>query len=363
MRVKIGELQEGCILVEDVYSWTNRPIIAKKTVLNEELIEILNVFKIVDVNVEKTLITGMPFIPNEIIENHELLSLAEAKKVELGMTDLFLQAVNGYKKEFISWQSGLPIDINKVRNILMPLLEKMEKSPREILNLYHLSTREDYLYHHAVAVGMISGFIAIKLQYPKGDWVQIALAGCLADCGMAKINPSIFKKTSSLTLSEYEEVKNHPLHSYKLIQNIPVIRKEMKIAILQHHERLDGSGYPMGEREQKIHPIAKIIAVADTFHAMTSERTFRTKQSPYKAIELIMEDNFGKFDLHCLTALKSAIVNYTVGDKVKLSNGQIAEVLFIDEKAPTRPLLKLEDNGDVLPLDRNRQIFIEETLA
>jgi HD-GYP domain-containing protein (c-di-GMP phosphodiesterase class II) len=360
LRVKIEELQEGCILTDDVFCLTNRPIIRKKTVLTRSLIDILNAFLIEDVKVEKTLINGLPFIPTEIIEE-ESGNMVDEVHV-LGVTDLFLQAVRDYKKEFTSWQSGMQVDLSKIRNILLPLLEKMENLPSELFNLYHLSTREDYLYQHSIAVGLISGYIGKKMNYSKGDWVQIALAGCLADCGMAKVNPTIINKSSSLTFSEYEEIKKHPVFSYKLVQNITVLRKEMKIAILQHHERLDGSGYPLGEKEHKIHAIAKIIAAADIFHAMTSERFYRNKQSPYKVLEMINQDNFGKFDLNVIHALSRGIVNFTIGDKIRLSDGRLAEIQFIDDKSPTRPLVKILETDEMIPLNRNRHLFIDETL-
>lgn len=361
LRVKIKELQEGCILTDDVFCSTNRPIIRKKTVLTNSLIDILNAFLIEDVMVGKTLINGLPFIPTEIIEEESGSIIDEVRA--LGVTDLYLQAVRDYKKEFTSWQAGMQVDISKIRNILLPLLEKMENLPTELFNLYHLSTSEDYVYQHSIAVGLISGYIGKKMNFTKGDWVQIGLAGCLADCGMAKINPTIINKISSLTFGEYEEIKKHPVFSYKLVQNITVLRKDMKIAILQHHERLDGSGYPLGEKENKIHPIAKIIAVADIFHAMTSERFYRNKQSPYKVLEMISQDNFGKFDLNVINALSMGIVNYTIGDQIRLSDGRLAEIQFIDDKSPTRPLVKIIETDEMLPLDRNRQLFIEETLT
>lgn len=360
VRIHTRELQEGCILSEDVFSLTNRPIISKKTVLTKDLVEILKVFLIKEVEVEKTLVNGMPFFPAGQIE--DVPNTNETKASDLSFMDTFLISVQKYKKEFYAWQSGLPIDISKIRNIMIPLIEKMENSSSGIFSLHHLSTNEDYIYQHSIAVGIISAFIGKKLNFNKGEIVQLALGGCLADAGMAKINRFILQKNSSLTFEEFEEIKRHSTFSFKMVQNISLLRASTKIGIFQHHERLDGSGYPFGEQSHKINHIAKIIAVADAFHAMTSQRLYRRKQSPFKVLEMLMQDSFGKYDLQSIQALGSGIMTFSIGSSVKLSDGQNAEIIFMEEKSPTRPLVKIEGTGEIIHLGKNRQLFIDEVL-
>lgn len=362
MRVKVKELQEGCILSDDIVGLTNRPIIPNKTILTHELIDFLKAFLVRDVKVQKTLVNGMPFIPSEVLEdNRDKNEIIKTEK-PISFSESFLEAVRDYKKEFSTWQSGLPLDITKVRAILLPLIEKLEGNEGEIFSLHHLSTEKEYLYQHSIAVGLLSAFIGKKLNYSKGDVVQLALAGCLADCGMAKISSQLLYKNGALTSQEFEEIKNHPIYSFRMVQGSPLLRDAGKIAIFQHHERLDGSGYPSGEKVEKTHSFAKIIAVADTFHAMTSARLYRKKQSPFKVLEMIIQDNFGKFDITAIKALQSGIMTFSIGSKVKLSDGQEAEIMFIEEKAPTRPLVKLIETQEIIHLEKNRDIFIEEVI-
>lgn len=360
LRVKVSAIQAGCILSEDVFSKTNRPIIPKKTVITTVHIHVLKAFMIQEVDVENTLVDG------ETFQNRELADAKIEKRnstTSLGFTDLFLISVHQFKKEFISWQSGLPINIANVRSILLPLLKKMNTVPNEIFNLYRLSTKETYLYQHPIVMGIISGFIGKKMNLEKGGWLQVALAGCLADCGMAKLANSIVNKETSLSIQEYQEVKNHPIYSYDMVKDLPILRKEAKNGVLLHHERLDGSGYPLGKKDMEIPLYAKIIAVADIFHAMTSERPYRSKQSPYKALEVIHDDNFGKFDLPIIQVLMSNMVQFSTGDKIRLSDGRVAEILFVDEKSLTRPLIKIIDTAEIIPLERNRHIYIDDVLS
>lgn len=358
MRVAISELKEGCILSADVYSKTNRPILPKKTVITTTLINLLNAFMIKEIEIEKNQNIGLTFNEAEEIENNQV-----SVPKNWMLSDLFLKSTNQFKREFQSWQAGLPIDIAKVRALLIPLLEKMNEYPKEVFQLHRFSTKEEYIYQHPVAVGIICGFIGKKINLEKGDWLQLALAGCLSDCGMAKLDPKILNKKSSLSIHEYEEVKKHPIYSYKMVQNISVLRKEVKLAILEHHERLDGSGYPLGEKEKRIHKYAKIITIADIFHAMTSERLYRKKQSPFKVLEMIIEDNFGKFDLNIIKVFSSSMLSFIIGDRVRLSDGRNAEIIFVEETAPTRPIVKIIGTGEIIQLVRNRKIFIDEFIS
>ncbi|WP_176167245.1 HD-GYP domain-containing protein [Mesobacillus jeotgali] len=360
MRVLVDNLQEGCILTEEVMSKTKRPIMNKKTVLSAQLIEILRVFLIKDVEVEKTLVNGLPFnAPSIGNDKNPALNISGTDRTFM---DLFLQAKQEFKKEFISWQSGMQIDVARLRSIIVPLIEQADMTSSDIFNLHHYSTKTEYLYDHPLAVGIISAFIAKKLNYSKGDVTQIALAGCLSDCGMAKISPGILNKNSTLTVEEFEEIKKHPTYSYQMVRNSPLLKEATKIAILHHHERMDGSGYPFGEKSSRIHAFAKILAVADSFHAMTSERIYKPKHSPFKVLEMINEELFGEFDITALKALSSAIMNYSIGTKIRLSDGQAAEIIFVAEKNPARPLVKLLDSDQIIALEKNRYLHIEEII-
>ena len=273
----------------------------KNTVLTDELIEVLRLFLLTSVEVNPTLVTGEPtWSHRSSKERDHTFRDTEVK----GFKTLFLEATRELKRYFQLWQSGLPIEISKLRTIFLPLLEVALEKSSEIFYLHHLSTKEEYLYQHSLVVGLLCGFMAKQLKYSHGDTVQAALAGLLADCGMSKVRLGILQKETALTAQEYKEIKNHTKYSYLLVQNITSLTKGTKVAIFQHHERIDGSGYPIGLAGDKIHAVAKMIAVADTYHAMTSERNYRKKQSPFRVLELMRQDQFGKFDVQALRGTK-----------------------------------------------------------
>ncbi|MED3761460.1 HD domain-containing phosphohydrolase [Peribacillus frigoritolerans] len=140
----------------------------------------------------------------------------------------------------------------------------------------------------------------------RADVHQAAIGGCLADCGMAKLPPNLLNKRESLTADDYKEIHVHPIFSSKVIKDSSIIKDSVKVAVLEQHGRLDGTGYPIRLKTKPMNSLSKIIAVADVLHAMTSERAYRKKQSPFKVLEMVFHDDFGKFDIAVVKTLLSA---------------------------------------------------------
>ncbi len=356
--IDIKYLQKGCIITKDVLGKTNHPIVKQSTIIDGDLLDVLHAFLVREVSVANTLADGTRFIPKEIIKNEDNDSVVS---VEISFHDAYLQAVEDYQKLFKYWQAGAHIDVTAIRKIFVPLLERALKADKEIFTLYQYSSKDEYFYHHAISVGLICGYLGKKLNFSKGDIVQVALAGCLSDAGMARVPLKILEKPTPLTSEEFLEIKKHPMYGFSMLQKSSTLKKDVILAILQHHERLDGSGYPKGEKSSNIHMFSRILAVADVFHAMTCERLHRKKQSSYKVIETIKQDEFGKYDLNVLNALMAGAVQLTIGTRVKLSNGLIGQVMYMNSRNPLRPLIRLEETDELIDLERKRDIFIIET--
>ncbi|MBM7572509.1 HD-GYP domain-containing protein [Aquibacillus albus] len=366
MWVHPKQLIPGCVINRDVMGKTNRPIMPKNTVLTEEYIDILDKFLIERVDVSPNLSYGDPFVPKDMPKEEsnkdEDQSISEKKPYQ-SFQDQYLEAVQSYKKLFTDWQSGASIDMSQVRNVAVPLLERIDEVGLDLFLLHKLSTKQDYFYNHSLAMCLISAFLAKKKGLKK-EWIQVGLAGILADSGMAKINRLLFHRQGKLSDPEYEEIKKHPTFSYRLVEKIPSLSVAVKLAILQHHERPDGSGYPLGVQKNKIHPYASILSISDTYHAMTSERIYQSRQSPFKVIEEMMSDQFNKFDHELLELFVESLTNFSTGTRVKLSNNKQAEIVFIESKYPTRPMVRMDDdNQTIISLKDDKSIYIEEILS
>lgn len=356
--MRVEELRLGEVIAEDIFANTQYPIIYKNTKINHEHLRIFELFNLKKILIYKSKKT-------ELLTNEQ--SGAETTTITIpkytSFETYYYDAIAQLKKEFGNWQAGAKIDITKVRGMIIPLIEMVLEDRSYIFDLNSYSNPKDYLYHHCIATGLIASIMAKKLGFERGNIIQIAIAGMLADSGMSKVSPRIRDKQSALTEVEFAEVRKHPYYSYLLVKDLPAIKEVMKVAIYQHHERLNGSGYPKGEKMGSITSFAQIIAVADVFHAMTSERLYRLKQSPFKVMEMIKEEEFGKFDVQIVQALVDIIVDLPIGTKIELSNLELGEVMFINKYAPTRPLVRLIASGEIIDLAMNRNFYISRVIT
>lgn len=247
MRVETSQLIPGCVLTKSVFGKTKHPIIDKNTVLTDEHIDFLHSFFIKVVDVSSKLNDGKLFAVSKNLEKKPTLN-RELNKSN-GAREPFLihykRVVTSYERISNNWRSNMPIDMPTLRKLLIPLIECIEDDDFDVYNLHTYSNKKNYIYTHDLSVSMLSAFLAKKMNYEKGDWVQIGLAGFLSNCGMSRIDLSTFKKATHLSHREQEEVRKHPVYSYRMIESVRTITDPVKLAVLQHHERLDGSGYPL----------------------------------------------------------------------------------------------------------------------
>lgn len=365
---EISEVRPGSLLKEDIFANTKNPIIAKDTKLQLEHFEVLRAFEITRVLIESkaqgkteqtaldegTAITLTP-------EVEQLLNDSKPAKSET-LEMLYGEAVAAYRKELLNYRAGKRLDVAAVRAITLPVIQAFleQKDYVRRLNDFSFSAMESYRSHHSIKVGILAALMSDRMGYPAGQVLQIGVAGVLADVGMAKIDPKIIDKVAFLSIEEMNEVKKHVIHSFQMVQDSSLIRQEMKIAILQHHERIDGSGYPRSLSGESITEISQIISVADVYQAMVSERPYRQKENPFKVIESMKEEEFGKFSPHVLNVLQNLVGKLSIGMKVKLTTNEIAEILYIHQNTPLRPLVKVLSTGNQIDLLGERQITIEK---
>lgn len=366
MHVKRSQLIPGCILLKDVAGKTKHPIIPKDTVLTEKHLLFLEKFLIEEVHVYNRLANGNVFLPSKVIEvpkEDVLENKEEPVELELTFIDQYMDVVTRYKKMYNKWKNNFTIDIPSVRELVLPLYNRADEVGIQVYLLYKHANKEDYIYHHHISVGILAAYLAKKMGYTQGESLQIGLAGLLSDSGMVKVDNRILRAAQSLTLEEWKEVKKHPADSYYLVKDVTTLTNAVKTSILQHHERMDGSGYPLGLTGAKIHPYARILAVCDKYHAMTCERLYKDKLSPFKALEIIRDNQFTRLDPEIVQSFIRSFANVLIGIRVELSNGKIGKIIFIDNiKTIARPVIKMEQSNKIISLNKERTIHINEIL-
>jgi HD-GYP domain-containing protein (c-di-GMP phosphodiesterase class II) len=172
------------------------------------------------------------------------------------------------------------------------------------------------------------------------------------------ISLDIINKPGPLDDKEFKEIKKHPVYGYQIVNEIKLEDQDIPQAVLQHHEHQDGNGYPLGIRGDRINSFARIIAVADVFDALTSDRAYRPRMPLLQAVDIIIKSSCGQLDPLASRRLLSYVLDITTGEKVILSTGEEATVILKNEVDPARPLVRIGDN--FLDLKTNRDVFIKD---
>ncbi len=213
----------------------------------------------------------------------------------------------------------------------------------------HNST--DYLAKHSLNTAIIAINIATAHGYTHKMVVEVGYGALLCDVGMLDIAGEIRAKKERLSALEVNELKRHTIYGMDRLQQIDELPKTTALIAYQTHERLDGSGYPHRKRTHAIHDYAKIVAVADVYHAMIGDRPYRDESLiPYKAMEeLLHMGRRNKLDRRFIRSLLAAISLFPVGSWVRLNTGEVARVLQAKENLYTRPVVVILYDADETP--------------
>lgn len=206
-------------------------------------------------------------------------------------------------------------DMDYLLKILYEVLENLGTND-EVKDLIEDIRKHDFgTYHHSVGVAIIAGAIGIHLGYNDKKIKDLIIAGLFHDVGKLKVNSSIIQKEGKLTKEEYAEIKCHPIEGYRIIKKIGIYDDEIMDAIIQHHERLDGKGYPLGLKNGQIGEYSKIIMVADVFEALIADRSYRSSYSVGDAIHIMLK--YEELDVNIIGVLVKKVIGLKTENTLK----------------------------------------------
>lgn len=221
------------------------------------------------------------------------------------------------------------------------IIKLMEEDNNIVLFLYGLEEGKNYLVAHSVNVTFYALLIGTTLKYTQEKLRELALGTLLLDAGMVKMPAYIAYKQSNLSDHEFNLIKTHPLHGYRLIKQLGKIREKSALVGLQHHEYFDGKGYPRSLKGNQIDEYARIAAIADSYEAQISSRSYREKQSFYHAMKNLLSSGVNRFDPVILRVFLSKMSVYPIGSLVELNDSSVGLVIGSVPRKPLRPIIKL----------------------
>ncbi len=236
------------------------------------------------------------------------------------------------------------LDFGRLSPIISNIIDSVISNRDKLIQVNHLQNYNEYLYAHSVNVAILSIRIGLEFGLNMEKLSQLAMAGILHDIGKNMVSPEIVNKVGKLTPEEFLEMKKHPIFSYEMTKDSPRIASVSRVAILDHHERRDGSGYPRALSGDNISLFGKILGVTDTYDAMTTDRVYRGAYSVADVTEFFMANSNVLFDFDLIKAFTRCIAVYPTGSIVELSTGQRAIIVKNYNDCILRPYIRLLDD-------------------
>jgi len=322
----IDKVAPGSYLAKPIYNSSGTIMLSENYNLTEGILNRLKELGYTGLYIEDEISKGIDI--NEVVEEH--IRLEASNRLE----------------SIVKNKGNLSEMLPMISNIVDSILDKKDV----VIQMRQLQDHHDYTYSHCINVGILSVSIGIKYNYNRNDLINLGASGILHDIGKQAIPVEILDKPDKLSDEEYEAIKNHPVYGYNMIKDTIEISSVTKAGVLQHHERCDGSGYPKGLKGKEINMFGKIIAIADTYDAMTSNRSYRAAYSPIEVYEYFLGDGNRCYDINTIKKFTKCIAAYPVGTCVELSDGTNAIVIKNYSENPLRPLLRNIKTNDAIDL-------------
>ncbi len=356
--IPIKEAKVGMVLADTVMSEKGPVLLTQDMVLNAKNIQSLQIYGIEYIYIKQPIHTEYikcaptpPLRPSlSSVSNTEAFQKFEGQ---------YENTMDMVKDKILYISDGNPINITDLFSMSNDIIGTLHSKSSLMTFLYNLKDTDDYTYTHCVNVSLLCNIFGQWLGY-KGEKLQdLTVAGLLHDIGKTKISTTIINKPGKLTTEEFDEIKRHTVYGYEMIENQD-IGEDIKKAILMHHEKLDGSGYPTHSHEEQINDMAKIVSITDIYDAMTAARSYHKKTCPFKVMQCLEQESYGKLDLKLLRIFLKNISQSFVGKKVRLSSGQEGEIVFVDHNHCTRPIVKVGDEW--MDLKEHTELYIDEII-
>ncbi|MEG1621616.1 MAG: HD-GYP domain-containing protein [Oscillospiraceae bacterium] len=204
----------------------------------------------------------------------------------------------------------------------------------------------EYIYTHALYVAVLSTLIGINLGLDNAELVELSTASLMQDIGNLFISEEILNKKSQLLPYEMDIIKTHTLLSVKRLRPCCAVSSKIISGVVSHHEHYDGTGYPNNLVGNDIPLFGRILALADVYDALTSDRPFRPAYSPNEAIEYMMTQSGSQFDEELLKVFLHCVTAFPVGTIVQLSNDDVCVVIKNTSSFPLRPIIRSINSSD-----------------
>lgn len=352
------KIREGMVVAGDVFTHDGTMLIPQRTQLTPNHIIKLTVYNVdlIPIYVEEDY--KGPVVENayeKFDREMRLMDTQQEKDDLVNASPEFIAFSKQYAKQLGQVEDQLNnivltghLDLRPLYDLINDMLATTASNEDLFSFMCRMKSSEDVTYSHSMNVSMLASILGKWLDLPTHTTLELALAGLLHDIGKVRVNQMILKKNGKLTDAEFEHIKQHTTLGYEVVANT-TLPLGIKHAILMHHEKMNGAGYPLGLSWNRIHDYAKIISIVDIYDAMTAERPYHRRFHPFHVIHMFEEECKGILDTEMLYVFLEHIAHNFLDDLVMLNDGSKATIIFIHHRNPSRPIVQLT-SGKIIDL-------------
>ncbi|MEV5030103.1 HD-GYP domain-containing protein [Paenibacillus sp. LPE1-1-1.1] len=255
-----------------------------------------------------------------------------------------------------------PYIAQPLKQMMNMIIDDLSSHKDAMIMLMGMSSVDHYLFQHSLNVCVYTTLLGMSNGYTKDELTTLGMGALLHDIGKTQISIDVLKKPGSLSKEEFEAMKQHARIGYELLKDEPNLPLLVAHCAFQHHERIDGSGYPRGIKGNEIHDYAKWIGLVDSYDAMTTNRIYSAPMLPHHAIERLYAGTGTLYEQQMLQLFRDKVAIYPIGITVKLQTGESGVVADLNHSYPHRPIIRVLYNeaGEELKLpyeiDLSRQL-------
>jgi len=365
-KISVEELRPGMVYDKPIYVDSSNMLINANTPIKESDIKKLMTWGIIEVETAGSLIRRIeqgverinnkrdrgPEKPSDTDNEKKIVTdYNELLKKRKSLIEVHSNARNAVDAAYKAVKNNTPFETRDLEDSVQGIVRLLKENSNIFLFLYGLDEGKDYTLTHSVNVAFYALIIGTALKYSPIKLNDLGLGMLLIDAGMVKLPVYIIHKQSNLTDQEYNQIKTHPLLGYKALKELGKIKETSAIISLQHHEHFDGKGYPRGLRGNDIDEFARIAAIADSYEAQISNRSYRKKVYFYHAMRNLLSSGVNKFDPVILRVFLSRMSVYPIGSIVELNDGSIGIIIGSVPEKPLRPIIKLIFDKDRIRIE------------
>jgi len=247
------------------------------------------------------------------------------------------------------------INVLQAKESTDAIVDSIFRNQDALVCMTRLRIKDEYLVEHSLNVSILMTLFAKHLAFDRKIIEQLALGAFLHDIGKVLVPPEILHKPSKLDPQEYEVMKSHVNLGIELLKQSPDLPKLVIEIVQQHHERLDGKGYPNQLNEQQITQYGRMIAIVDSYDAMTGERPYKDAMHPINAFNILMKETPNSYDKTLVEQFINCLGIYPIGTLVKLISGKLGLISCLNKSRPLQPFVRVFYNTRL-----NQAIAMEE---